>query len=163
MQKFWGLKGDQIKHLKEKIWTIEMSKLQQCWYYSKLDILWIFIKASRVLLKIDNTCLNRFHAKFSWPFYLAGITNWMSTGQIQTSNAFCLTHTMLKKWLRDFFKKNLFLQIFTKYPHAHSAQCQTRETLQMKRHTRPALMRPTAKIRTQGINIRESAVNVMVQ
>lgn len=105
MQKFWGLKGDQIKHLKEKIWTIEMSKLQQCWYYSKLDILWIFIKASRVLLKIDNTCLNRFHAKFSWPFYLAGITNWMSTGQIQTSNAFCLTHTMLKKWLRDFLKK----------------------------------------------------------
>lgn len=105
MQKFWGLKGDQIKHLKEKIWTIEMSKLQQCWYYSKLDILWIFIKASRVLLKIDNTCLNRFHAKFSWPFYLARITNWMSTGQIQTSNAFCLTHTMLKKWLRDFFKK----------------------------------------------------------
>lgn len=96
MEKCWGLKGDQIKHLKEKIWTIEMSKLQRCWYYSKLDILWIFIKASQVLLKIDNTCLNRFHAKFSWPFYLAGITNWMSTGQIQTSNAFCLTHTMLK-------------------------------------------------------------------
>lgn len=73
------------------------------------------------------------------------------------------THYAKKKWLRDFFKKNVFLQIFTKYPHAHSAQYQTREMLQMKRHTRPALMRPTAKIRTQVINIRESAVNVMVQ
>lgn len=41
----------------------------------------MFVESSRVIEKIDNTCLKNVDAKLSWP-YSAEITNWMSIGQM---------------------------------------------------------------------------------